>query len=197
MKKITLILAMMMVVLSAFAAQDGPKYRFMKGNSSTQSRFDKDIDHNGAFDVKYNSNSAGTSAINFDAINNSQTPKSIFRFGMGERGSNSSSIGGGSVSASRGVSLGGSHTATTSGSALSGALYGGKKGNDITLGQNGHLALFGNDLPIMDGEPTEGEGGQNTNAEGETPRYFPIGDAMLPLLMMIMAFAGFVYFRKK
>lgn len=191
MKKITLILAMMMVVLSVFAAQDGPKYQFMKGNSGTQSCFDKDIDHNGSFDVKYNSNSAGTSAINFDAINNSQTPKSIFRFGMGENASNGSSVGGGSASASRGVSLGGSHTATISGSALSGALYGNKKGNDITLGQNGHLALFGEGLGIFDNEGTP-----NSDAGGE-PKRPPLGDAMLPLLMMILSFAGFVYFRKK
>ncbi len=197
MKKITLILAMMMVVLSAFAAQDGPKFSFFKGgdafnnNAKPRSLIDEDFNHNESFDINYNSNSAGTSAINYDAINNSQAPRSIFRFGMGENGSNGSSVGGGSVSASRGVSLGGSHTATTSGSALSGALYGNKKGNDITLGQNGHLALFGEGLGIFDNEGTP-----NSGAEGEAPRV-PLGDAMLPLLMMILSFAGFVYFRKK
>lgn len=191
MKKITLILAMMMIVMSAMA--DGPTYSFMKGGmgKSRDAKINV-VSSSQAYDNNHKNINATTAAMDFDAVNNTQTAtRSIFRFGMGESVSTSAPAVSGSVATSAGIRAGERGTATTTGSALSVALFNGKKGNDITLGQNGHLALFGDDIKLMDGEDTDPNAG-----EFETPRV-PLGDAMLPLLMMIMAFAGFVYFRRK
>lgn len=192
MKKISLILAMMMIVMSAMA--DGPTYSFMKGGmgKSRDAKINV-VSSSQVYDSNHKNINATTAAMDFDAVNNTQTAtRSIFRFGMGESVSASAPVVSGGVAASSGIRAGERRTATVNtGSALSVALFNGKKGNDITLGQNGHLALFGDDIKLMDGEDTDPNAG-----EFETPRV-PLGDAMLPLLLMIMAFAGFVYFRKK
>ena len=44
---------------------------------------------------------------------------------------------------------------------------------------------------------TEGQSGRNPSDVGDKSEQFPIGDAMLPLLLMSAAFAGVIYVRKR
>lgn len=192
MKKILLIL--LFVMPSIFVLADGPQYKFLSGNANKRISSLNDV-YNVKVNTRANIHAGAARAIDYDNVNTIANPtghslvSSDITIGSEKHGSVSAASGIGING--HGIKVGRDNSGATTGTAFATALGSSKSGREITLGQNGHLALFGNTI-----DPTDGPGG-NSNASGETPQTTPLGDVLLPLLMMILSFAGFVYFRKK
>lgn len=194
MKKILFILLLVMPSMLIFA--DGPQYKFLRGNGNVSS-FDQVYDVN--INTKTNK-TAGTRVANYENVNTVANPtgRSLVSSDLSigsER--NHGSVSGTSGSSSTGGVVTDDYTVTaTTGLAIGNSLKNGKSsGRQVVLGQFGHQALFGEEmLGIFENGGTTGG---NTNAEGATPKKTPLGDALLPLLMMILSFSAILYFRKK
>lgn len=194
MKKIYLIIVL---VLASMMVVAEPSYKFMRGHStrcvSSKTSAQQMIGHMGSV---YEQHHAGIKidGPSYDGLN--MTAPSG-RIGRSIVTSDVNIIGGSDVMTgslmttglgSRRGGLNGGNSGTTGGTAS--VINPFTTADGVTLGLHGKKATIGNELVEID--PNGSYNGEPTH-----DNFSPIGDALVPLLMMIMAFAGFVYFRKK
>lgn len=189
MKKILLIL--LFVLPSVLVLADGPQYKFLRGSANKRVSSLRE-----AYDVHINRgarNVQGSGVSDYSNVNGVVAPlgRSIVSSDITIKTEEDSRI---KVSAG---SIVGGRTSSNDGFTNahgSNSTVGFENGDEdgITLGLVGNLAGKGNAVQAAF---------SGTIGTGQPPMLanptVPLGDALLPLLMMILSFAGFVYFRKK
>ncbi len=188
MKKILLIL--LFVLPSVFVLADGPQYRFLKGNGSSRFSSMKQV-----YDVKVSTraHASGFGVADYDNVNAIAKPagRSLVssEVSIDGEGKRSSSVSGHSA-VGIGVSTSDKYISLDKGNLFSSSFVIENSGSDFVLGKNGSLA--GRGTAVMDYTGRIGAGQPPLAANP-----VPLGDALLPMLLLILSFAGFVCFRKK
>lgn len=185
MKKILLIL--LLIMPSVVMLADGPQYKFLRnanGNAAVSRQTSGRNSDRWAKPADINVNiNANARTVNYDDVFRVQVASRSLvsnEVSINTEGDNYSVS---ETGASNGIILGRKSESTTAahGSAIT-AVFSKNAREVVTLGHNGKLALAGAEL-----------GPDAGTAQPPSTAHTPVGDAMVPMLLMALAFAAFKF----